>query len=46
MFAEQRERQFGGVSIMLWACFSASGTGNHVKVEGITKEEVYVKILK
>ena len=31
---------------MLWGCFSASGTGNLVKVEGIMKKEGYVKILK
>ena len=35
-----------GGSIMLWGCFSASGTGNLVKVEGTMKKEGYVKILK
>jgi len=35
-----------GGSILLWGCFSASGTGNLVKVEGIMKKEGYVKILK
>lgn len=35
----------GGGSIMLWGCFSASGTGNLVKVEGIMKKEQYEKIL-
>ncbi len=36
----------GGGSIMLWGCFSASGTGNLVKVEGIMNKEKYVEILK
>ena len=36
----------GNESIMLWGCFSASGTGNLIKVEGIMKKEGYVKILK
>lgn len=36
----------GGGSIMLWGCFSASGTGNLVKVEGIMNKEKYVDILK
>lgn len=36
----------GGGSIMLWGCFSASGTGNLVRVEGIMKKEQYVKILQ
>ena len=29
----------GGVSIMLWWCFSASGTGKLVRVEGVMKKE-------
>lgn len=36
----------GGGNIMLWGCFSASGTGNLVKIEGIMKKEQYEKILK
>lgn len=36
----------GGGSIMLWGCFSASGTRSLIKVEGIMKKEEYVKILK
>lgn len=36
----------GGGSIMLWGCFSASGTGNLVRVEGIMKKEDYEKILQ
>ena len=36
----------GGVNIMLWGCFSASGTGNLVKVEGIMKKEQYKKKLR
>lgn len=36
----------GGGSIMLWACFSASGTGNLVKVDGIMRKEQYIKILQ
>lgn len=35
----------GGGSIMLWGCFSASGTGNLVKVEGIMRKEQYMKIM-
>ncbi|KAK3570047.1 hypothetical protein QTP86_009593 [Hemibagrus guttatus] len=35
----------GGGHIMLWGCFSASGTGNLVKVDGIMKKEDYLKIL-
>lgn len=36
----------GGGSIMLWGCFSASGTGNLVRVPGIMKKEDYEQILK
>ena len=36
----------GGGNIMLWGCFSASGTGNLVKVDGIMKKEQYEKILQ
>lgn len=36
----------GGGSIMLWGCFSASGTGNLVKVDGIMNKEKYLAILK
>ena len=36
----------GGGSIMLCGCFSAAGTGNLVRVEGIIKKEQYEKILK
>lgn len=35
----------GGGSIKLWGCFSPSGTGNLIKVEGMKKKEGYVKIL-
>ena len=38
--------KFGGGSIMLWGCFSASGPGNLVKVEGIMKKEQYIQILE
>ena len=31
---------------MLWRCFSAAGTGNLVRVEGVMKKEQYEKILK
>ena len=31
---------------MLWGCFSASGPGNLVKVDGIMKKEQYIKILE
>ncbi|KAK3544260.1 hypothetical protein QTP86_008735 [Hemibagrus guttatus] len=31
--------------IMLWGCFSVTGTGNLVKVDGIMKKEDYLKIL-
>ena len=29
----------GGGNIMLWGCFSSSGTGNLVKVQGIMRKE-------
>ena len=35
----------GGGNIMLWGCFSASGTGNLTKIQGIMKKEDYIKIL-
>ena len=38
--------KFGGGSIILWGCFSASGPGNLVKVEGIMKKEQYIQILE
>ncbi len=31
---------------MLWGCLGAFGTGNFVRVKGITKTEDYEKILK
>lgn len=37
--------KYGGGSIMLWGCFSSSGTGNLVKVQGIMKKEDYIRIL-
>lgn len=45
MFRESTVKH-GGRSIILWGCFSASGTGNLVRVEGIIKKEVYEEILK
>ena len=36
----------GGGNIMLWGCFSSSGTGNLVKVQGIMKKEDYISILE
>lgn len=36
----------GGGSIMLWGCFSSSGTGNLVKVQGIMKKDDYIRILR
>lgn len=36
----------GGGSIMQWGRFSACGTVNLTKVEGIMKEEGYMKCLK
>lgn len=38
--------KYGGGSIMLWGCFSANGSGNLVKVEGIMRKEQYIKILE
>lgn len=35
----------GGGSIMLWGCFSTSGTGQLVRINGIMKKEDYIKIL-
>ncbi|KAJ7338703.1 hypothetical protein JRQ81_012605, partial [Phrynocephalus forsythii] len=35
----------GGGSIMLWGCFSSSGTGAFVKVEGIIYSSKYQSIL-
>ena len=36
----------GGGNIILWGCFSSSGTGNLVKVQGIMRKEDYIKILE
>ena len=36
----------GGGSIMLWVCFAAGGTGAFHKIDGITRTENYVDILK
>ena len=36
----------GGVSIMLWGCFAAGGTGALHKIDGIMRKEQYVDILK
>jgi hypothetical protein len=36
----------GGGSIMLWGYFAAGGTGTHHKIDGITRKENYVDILK
>lgn len=56
MFGECRDRcrpqkhvptvKRGRGSIMLWVCFSPSGTGNIVKVEGIIMKDTYVMIWK
>lgn len=37
--------KYSGGHIMLWGCFSASGTGNLIKIDGIMKKEDYLKIL-
>ena len=37
--------KYGGGNIMLWGCFSAHGTSNLVKVDGIMRKEDYCKIL-
>ena len=36
----------GGVSIMLWGCFAAGGTGALHKIDGIMRRDNYVDILK
>lgn len=36
----------GGGSLMFWGCFSANGTGNLVKINGIMKQDQYIKILQ
>jgi hypothetical protein len=36
----------GGGSIILWGCFAAGGTGALHKIDGITRGEKYVDILK
>ena len=33
-------------SIMLWGCFAAGGTGALYKIDGITRQENYVDMLK
>ena len=35
----------GGGNILLWECFYSSGTGNLVKVKGLMRKEVYIRIL-
>ena len=35
----------GGGNVILWGCFSSSGTGNLVKVQGIMRKEDYIRIL-
>ncbi|CAF3709059.1 unnamed protein product [Rotaria sp. Silwood1] len=37
--------KYGGGSVMVWGCMSASGVGNLVLVEGIMYKEQYEKIL-
>ena len=36
----------GGGNIMLWGCFSASGTDNLVKIDGILLRECHERILQ
>lgn len=36
----------GGGSIMVWGCFSAKGTGDLIRVEGIMKKVDYLNILQ
>lgn len=36
----------GGGSVMVWGCFSASGVGNLVFIEGIMNQHVYMALLK
>ena len=38
--------KFGGGSIMLWGCFSATGAGNLVKVDCISRKEQYINIFE
>ena len=35
----------GGANIMLWGCFSSSGTGNLINVQGSMRKEDYIRIL-
>ena len=36
----------GGVSIMLWGCFAAGGTGALHKIDGIMMRENYVNYIE
>ena len=36
----------GGGNIMLWGCFTSSGTRNLAQVQGIMKKEDYIRILE
>ena len=38
--------KLGGVSIMLWGCFAAGGTGALHKIDSIIRQDKYVDILK